>query len=60
MVGVCSTHGEVRKYLQLENLKGRSHFRDVGVDGKILKWFIVKNVVMVWTGIPLAQICTSS
>jgi hypothetical protein len=44
--GTCRTHGRVRKNITKflsENLKGKYHAEDVGVDGKIiLKWIFLK------------------
>jgi hypothetical protein len=41
MGGTCSAHGEVRTQFWLENLEGRGHSDDVGVDGRtILKWIL--------------------
>jgi hypothetical protein len=37
-------HGRDEKVMQfwLENLKGRDHSEDLGVDGKILEWILGK------------------
>jgi hypothetical protein len=32
----------------LENLKGRDHLEDIGVDGRILEWLLVK---IGWKGV---------
>jgi hypothetical protein len=34
----------------LENLKGRDHLEDLGVDGKILEWILGKWGGKMWTG----------
>jgi hypothetical protein len=35
----------------LENLKGRDHLEDIGVDGKIIwEWILGKEGGRVWTG----------
>jgi hypothetical protein len=38
MGGTCSTDGKVETtaVFWLENLKGRDHWKDVGVDGRII------------------------
>jgi hypothetical protein len=38
MGGSCSTHGRDEMYteLQSENLKGRNHSQDLGLDGRII------------------------
>jgi hypothetical protein len=42
---------EIRTQFWSENLKGRDHLEDVGVDGRIiLKWILRKWDVTVWTG----------
>jgi hypothetical protein len=45
--------GEVKNAysISLQNLKGRDHFEDLGVDGKkILEWILGKQGVRVLTG----------
>jgi hypothetical protein len=36
--GTCSTHDEKRdgKYILFENLKGREHLRDIGVNERMI------------------------
>jgi hypothetical protein len=51
MGGACSTHGEMTNTsFWLVNLKGRSHLKDLGVDGKIILDWILGNVwsVCIW------------
>jgi len=46
MVCACSTHQKDKCYIQfkLENLKGRDHLGDIGVNWWIiLKWFLRKH-----------------
>jgi hypothetical protein len=44
----------------LENLKGRDHSEDLGVDGKItLEWILGKYSGKVWTGFIWLSIGTS-
>jgi hypothetical protein len=45
MGGACSTHGrdEMHIKFQSENLKGRDHSEDLGVDGKILELILRKQ-----------------
>jgi hypothetical protein len=42
----CSAHGGDEKYIQnvgLESVKGRRHWEDLGIDGRlILKWILEK------------------
>jgi hypothetical protein len=38
----------MRATFQLENLKGRDHFKDLGVDGKILEWNLME---IGWDGV---------
>jgi hypothetical protein len=42
---------EIHTTLWLENLTGRDHLEDLGVDGKIiLEWILGKQFGKVWTG----------
>jgi hypothetical protein len=34
----------------LENLKGRDHSEDIGVNGKMLEWIVGKEGEKLWTG----------
>jgi hypothetical protein len=44
----------------LENLKGRDHSEDLGIDGKIiLEWILGKQGGEVWTGFIWLRIGTS-
>jgi hypothetical protein len=33
-----------------ENLKGRDHLEDLGIDGRILEWILGKQGGKVWNG----------
>jgi hypothetical protein len=45
----------------LENLKGRDHSEELGVDGKIiLGWISGKQIAKMWTGCVWLRIRTSS
>jgi hypothetical protein len=51
---------EMHAMFWLENLKGRDHFKDLGVDGKvILEWILRKRCGNVWTGFIWLRIGTS-
>jgi hypothetical protein len=32
--GACNTHGRDKKCIQTENLKGRDHLEELGIDGR--------------------------
>jgi hypothetical protein len=50
---------EVR-WVDLQNMKGRDHLEDLGVDGKIiLEWFLGKYGMKLWTGCIWVRIGTS-
>jgi hypothetical protein len=38
-----------------ENLNEREHLEDLGIDGRILKWILMKQNGRAWTGFHLAQ-----
>jgi hypothetical protein len=65
MGGACSTHEKDEKCIQnicLENLKGRYHMEDLGVNGKIIlqvDWILGKDGGKVWTGSIWLRIGTS-
>jgi hypothetical protein len=45
MNGTCSTHWRDDKYIKIwsENLKGRDHSTDIGIDGKVIfEWILRK------------------
>jgi hypothetical protein len=44
MGGAC----EMRIKFWSENVKGRDHSEDLGVDGKILEWMLEKFVGTLW------------
>jgi hypothetical protein len=39
----------MQKIFWLENLKGREHSEDLGVDGRINEWIVEKQGGEVWT-----------
>jgi hypothetical protein len=63
MGGSCSTDGndDMHTIFWLENLKGRGHLEDLGVDVKvILEWILRKYGGKLWTGCMWLRIGTSS
>jgi hypothetical protein len=50
---------EMRTVFWSENLKGRDHFEDLGIDGKILELSLGKYGRKVWTGCIWIRIGTS-
>jgi hypothetical protein len=56
----CIRRWEMSAKVKLENLKGRDHLEDLGVDGRILlNGIIRKQGVMVWTRLILRRLRTS-
>jgi hypothetical protein len=49
----------MRTKLWLENLNGTDHSEDLGVDGRILEWILVKLGGKEWTGFIWLRIETS-
>jgi len=43
----------------LENLKGRDHSEDLGMNGRILEWILEKFGGNMWTGVIWLRIGTS-
>jgi hypothetical protein len=43
----------------LENLKGRDHLEDQGIDSRILEWILGKLGRILWTGLIWLKIRTS-
>jgi hypothetical protein len=50
---------EIHTIFWLENLKGRDHSEDVGIDEKTSEWIIGKKHGKVWTGFIWLGIGTS-
>jgi hypothetical protein len=45
--------------VSLENLKGRDHLEDLGIDWRILEWILENQVERMWTGFMLFRLGTS-
>jgi len=64
MGGACNTHERFEKWIKKfwsENLKGRNHSEDLGIDGKIiLERILWKQIGKVWTGFIWVRIGTYS
>jgi hypothetical protein len=41
MGGACNTHDRDEKWVQLENLKGRDHSREVGIDKRLIVFHFI-------------------
>jgi hypothetical protein len=50
--------GEVKRGFWLENLRGKNHFEDLGVDGRIILRWILRKFEGAWTGLSWLRIGT--